>query len=130
VKQILVFNRAGKSYDGKVVVDDVTLAFLPGAKIGVVGPNGMGKSTLLRMMAGLEQPSGGEVVFMPGYTRGMLAQEPVLDEGKTVLGNVEEGVVASEARPPAWAASSTASWPAERRRRSWKTTMRYRNARA
>jgi len=91
MKQILALSHVRKSYDGKVVLDDVTLAFLPGAKIGVVGPNGMGKSTLLRMMAGLEQPSNGEVLFMPGYTRGILAQEPVLDEGKTVLGNVEEG---------------------------------------
>jgi ATP-binding cassette ChvD family protein len=91
MKQILALGHVRKSYDGKVVLDDVTLAFLPGAKIGVVGPNGMGKSTLLRMMAGLEQPSNGEVLFMPGYTRGILAQEPVLDEGKTVLGNVEDG---------------------------------------
>ena len=84
-------------YDGKVVLDDVTLAFLPGAKIGVVGPNGMGKSTLLRMMAGLEQPSNGEVRLMPGYTVGILAQEPALDEDKTVLGNVEEGVAETKA---------------------------------
>jgi ATP-binding cassette ChvD family protein len=92
MKQILALSRVRKSYDGKVVLDGVTLGFLPGAKIGVVGPNGMGKSTLLKMMAGVEQPSNGEVVFVPGYTRGILAQEPVLDEGKTVLGNVEEGV--------------------------------------
>jgi ATP-binding cassette ChvD family protein len=92
MKQILALSHARKSYDSKVVLDDVTLAFLPGAKIGVVGPNGMGKSTLLRMIAGLEQPSNGEVLFMPGYTRGILPQEPVLDEAKTVLGNVEEGV--------------------------------------
>ena len=97
MKQILAFSHARKSYDGKVVLDDVTLAFLPGAKIGVVGPNGMGKSTLLRMMAGQEQPSNGEVLFMPGYTRGILPQEPVLDGGKTVLGNVEEGVAGTKA---------------------------------
>jgi ATP-binding cassette ChvD family protein len=97
MKQILVLSRARKSYDGKVVLDDVTLGFLPGAKIGVVGPNGMGKSTLLKMMAGLEQPSNGEVLFMPGYTRGILAQEPALDEGKTVLGNVEDGVADTRA---------------------------------
>ncbi|HEY6297182.1 MAG TPA: energy-dependent translational throttle protein EttA, partial [Streptosporangiaceae bacterium] len=69
-----------------------TLAFLPGAKIGVVGPNGMGKSTLLRMMAGLEQPSNGDARLLPGFTVGLLAQEPELDETKTVLGNVEDGV--------------------------------------
>jgi len=92
MKQILALSRARKSYDGKVVLDDVTLGFLPGAKIGVVGPNGTGKSTLLRLMAGLEQPSNGEVVFAPACTRGILAQEPALDEGKTVLGNVEDGV--------------------------------------
>jgi ATP-binding cassette ChvD family protein len=97
MKQVLTLNRARKSYDGKVVLDEVTLAFLPGAKIGVVGPNGMGKSTLLRMMAGLEQPSNGEVRLMPGYTVGILAQEPALDEGKTVLGNVEEGVAETKA---------------------------------
>jgi ATPase subunit of ABC transporter with duplicated ATPase domains len=92
MKQILVLSHARKSYDGKVVLDDVTLAFLPGAKIGVVGPNGMGKSTLLRKMAGLEQPSNGEVRRMPGYNLGILPQEPALDEGKAVHGTVEEGV--------------------------------------
>jgi ATP-binding cassette ChvD family protein len=97
MKQILALSHARKSYDGRVVFDDVTLAFLPGAKIGVVGPNGMGKSTLLRMMAGLEQPSNGEVRLMPGYTAGILAQEPSLNEDKTVLGNVEEGVAETKA---------------------------------
>ena len=97
MKQVLALSHSRKSYDGKVVLDDVTLAFLPGAKIGVVGPNGMGKSTLLRMMAGLEQPSNGEVRLMPGYTVGILAQEPALDEDKTVLGNVEEGVAETKA---------------------------------
>jgi len=81
-----------KAHGEKVILDNVTLAFLPGAKIGVVGPNGMGKSTLLRMMAGLEQPSNGDARLLPGFTVGMLAQEPALDESKTVLGNVEEGV--------------------------------------
>ena len=92
MKQMLALSRVRKSYDGGVVLDDVTLAFLPGAKIGVVGPNGTGKSTLLSMMAGLEPPSDGEVLFMPGYSRGILPQEPVLDDAKTVLGNVEDGV--------------------------------------
>jgi ATP-binding cassette ChvD family protein len=81
-----------KSYGDKVVLDNVTLAFLPGAKIGVVGPNGTGKSSLLRMMAGKEQPSNGEARLMPGFTVGLLDQEPELDETKTVLGNVEDGV--------------------------------------
>jgi ATP-binding cassette ChvD family protein len=81
-----------KAHGDKVILDEVTLAFLPGAKIGVVGPNGMGKSTLLRMMGGLEQPSNGEARLMPGFTVGLLAQEPQLDEGKTAGENVEEGV--------------------------------------
>ena len=86
-----------KSYGDKVVLDDVTLAFLPGAKIGVVGPNGTGKSSLLRMMAGVEQPSNGEARLMPGFTVGLLDQEPALDETKTVLGNVEDGVAETKA---------------------------------
>jgi ATP-binding cassette ChvD family protein len=81
-----------KAHGDKVILDNVTLAFLPGAKIGVVGPNGMGKSTLLRMMAGVEQPSNGEARLMPDFTVGMLAQEPELDDSLTVLGNVEKGV--------------------------------------
>jgi ATP-binding cassette ChvD family protein len=76
----------------KVLLDEVTLAFFPGAKIGVVGPNGAGKSTLLKMMAGLEHPSNGDARLFPGFTVGLLSQEPGLDETKTVLGNVEDGV--------------------------------------
>jgi len=81
-----------KAHGDKVVLDNVTLSFLPGAKIGVVGPNGTGKSTLLKIMAGIEQVSNGEARLMPGFTAGILAQEPTLNEEKTVLGNVEEGV--------------------------------------
>jgi ATP-binding cassette ChvD family protein len=81
----------------KVLLDDVTLAFFPGAKIGVVGPNGAGKSTLLKMMAGLEHPSNGEARLFPGFAVGLLSQEPGLDETKTVLGNVQDGVAETKA---------------------------------
>jgi ATP-binding cassette ChvD family protein len=94
---IYQMSRVRKAHGDKVILDDVTLAFLPGAKIGVLGPNGTGKSTLLKMMAGIEQPSNGEARLMPGFTVGLLAQEPALDESKTVLGNVEEGVAPTKA---------------------------------
>jgi ATP-binding cassette ChvD family protein len=81
-----------KAHGDKVILDDVTLMFLPGAKIGVVGPNGAGKSTVLQMMAGLQQPSNGEAYLTPGYSVGILLQEPPLDDSKTVLENVQEGV--------------------------------------
>jgi ATP-binding cassette ChvD family protein len=81
-----------KAVGDKVILDDVTLAFLPGAKIGVVGPNGAGKSTVLKMMAGLDQPSNGDAKLTPGYSVGMLMQEPKLDETRTVRENVEDGV--------------------------------------
>jgi ATP-binding cassette ChvD family protein len=81
-----------KAVGDKVILDDVTLSFYPGAKIGVVGPNGAGKSTVLKMMAGLDQPSNGEARLSPGFSVGILMQEPVLDESKTVRENVEDGV--------------------------------------
>ncbi|MEN0084251.1 MAG: ATP-binding cassette domain-containing protein, partial [Leifsonia sp.] len=84
--------RARKAVGDKVILDDVTMAFLPGAKIGVVGPNGAGKSTILKIMAGLDTPSNGEAKLSPGYSVGILMQEPELDENKTVLENVQEGV--------------------------------------
>ncbi len=80
--------RARKAHGDKVVLDDVTLSFFPGAKIGVVGPNGMGKSTLLKVMAGLEEVSAGEARLTPGFTVGILQQEPPLEEDKTVIENV------------------------------------------
>ena len=84
--------RARKAVGDKVILDDVTMAFLPGAKIGVVGPNGAGKSTILKIMAGMDTPSNGEARLSPGYSVGILMQEPELDEDKTVLENVEQGV--------------------------------------
>ncbi|NMM31230.1 MAG: energy-dependent translational throttle protein EttA [Cellulomonas sp.] len=89
---IYTMYKTRKAHGDKVILDDVTLNFLPGAKIGVVGPNGAGKSTILKIMAGLEQPSNGEAHLSAGYTVGILMQEPALNEDKTVLGNVEEGV--------------------------------------
>lgn len=84
--------KARKAHGDKVILDDVTLAFYPGAKIGVVGPNGAGKSSVLKIMAGLDTPSNGEARLSPGYSVGILLQEPPLNEEKTVLGNVEEAV--------------------------------------
>ena len=89
---IYTMKKARKAHGEKVILDDVTLMFLPGAKIGVVGPNGAGKSTVLQIMAGLQQPSNGEAYITPGYTVGILLQEPVLDETKNVIDNVKEGV--------------------------------------
>ena len=94
---IFSMRKVRKAHGDKVILDDVTLHFLPGAKIGVVGPNGAGKSTVLRIMAGLDEPSNGDATLSPGYTVGILEQEPKLNEDKTVLGNVEEGVAETKA---------------------------------
>ncbi|MFM7211429.1 MAG: ATP-binding cassette domain-containing protein, partial [Actinomycetota bacterium] len=94
---IYTLRKARKAHGDKVVLDDVTLSFLPGAKIGVVGPNGAGKSSLLKIMAGVDQVSNGDALLSPGFTAGILMQEPQLDESKTVLENVEEGVAETKA---------------------------------
>ncbi|WP_018685146.1 energy-dependent translational throttle protein EttA [Actinokineospora enzanensis] len=87
---IYTMKKVRKAHGDKVILDDVTIQFLPGAKIGVVGPNGAGKSSVLKIMAGLDQPNNGEAYLSPGYTVGILQQEPPLNEEKTVLGNVQE----------------------------------------
>jgi ATP-binding cassette ChvD family protein len=84
--------RARKAVGEKLILDDVTMSFLPGAKIGMVGPNGAGKSTILKIMAGLDHPSNGEAKLTPGFSVGILMQEPVLDETKTVLENIQDGI--------------------------------------
>ena len=89
---IYTMHKARKAHGDKVILDDVSMSFYPGAKIGMVGPNGAGKSTILKIMAGLDQPSNGEARLSPGYTVGILLQEPPLNEEKTVRGNVEEAV--------------------------------------
>ena len=89
---IYTMKKARKAHGEKVILDDVTIMFYPGAKIGVVGPNGAGKSTVLQIMAGLQQPSNGEAYITPGYTVGILLQEPQLNESKNVIDNVKEGV--------------------------------------
>ena len=89
---IYTMKKTRKAHGDKVILDDVTLMFLPGAKIGVVGPNGAGNSTVLQIMAGLQQPSNGEAYLTPGYTVGILLQEPHLNEEKNVIDNVKEGV--------------------------------------
>jgi ATP-binding cassette ChvD family protein len=91
---VYAMNKVRKAHGDKVILDDVTLSFLPGAKIGVVGPNGAGKSTVLKIMAGLEHTSNGDARLSPGFSVGMLQQEPPLDETKTVRENVEDGVKA------------------------------------
>ena len=90
--------RARKAVGDKLILDDVTMSFLPGAKIGMVGPNGAGKSTILKIMAGLDTPSNGDATLTPGFTVGILMQEPELDETKTVRENVELGVAETKAK--------------------------------
>ncbi|KAM9862700.1 energy-dependent translational throttle protein EttA [Leucobacter sp. BZR 635] len=89
---IYQMSRARKAVGEKLILDDVSMSFLPGAKIGMVGPNGAGKSTILKIMAGMDTPSNGEAMLSPGYTVGILMQEPELDETKTVLQNIEDGI--------------------------------------
>ena len=86
---IYTMHNARKAHGDKVILDEVTMGFFPGAKIGVVGPNGMGKSTLLKVMAGMEEVTAGEARLTPGYTVGILQQEPPLEEDKTVRENIE-----------------------------------------
>ncbi len=109
---IYTMRKTRKAHGDKVILDDVFLNFLPGAKIGVVGPNGAGKSTVLKIMAGIEQPSNGDAFLSPGYSVGILMQEPKLDESKTVLENVEDA--SARSRP-----SSTGS---TRSPRKWRRT--------
>jgi ATP-binding cassette ChvD family protein len=95
---IYTMYKARKAHGDKLILDDVSMSFYPGAKIGMVGPNGAGKSTILKIMAGLDHPSNGEARLSPGYSVGILLQEPPLTEDKTVLGNVEEGVAEIKAK--------------------------------
>src|ERR1700749_3328869 len=95
---VYTMHRLTKAYPpDKTVLNDITLAFLPGAKIGVLGYNGAGKSTVLRIMAGLDHEVRGDAQFAPGARVGLLEQEPQLDESKDVKGNVEDGVAATRA---------------------------------
>ncbi len=94
---IYTLQKARKAHGDKVILDNVTLAFLPGAKIGVVGPNGAGKSSLLKIMAGIDDVSNGEAKLHEGFSVGILMQEPNLDETKTVLENVQDGVSETKA---------------------------------
>ncbi len=89
---IYQMRKARKAHGDKVILDDVTLAFLPGAKIGVVGPNGAGKSSVLKIMAGIDTPSNGDAILSPGYSVGILMQEPQLDENLNVWDNINLAV--------------------------------------
>ena len=82
---IYTMHKARKAHGDKVILDDVSMSFFPGAKIGMVGPNGAGKSTILKIMAGLDQPSNGEARLSPGYTVGILQQEPPLNEDLSLI---------------------------------------------
>ena len=95
---IYTMKKARKAVGDKVILDDVTMSFYPGAKIGVVGPNGAGKSTILKIMAGLDQPSNGEAFLTPGFTVGILMQEPELDESKSVLENIQQAFGETDAK--------------------------------
>src|SRR6185436_19326154 len=84
-----------KAYDKKIILKDIYLSYFYGAKIGVLGLNGSGKSSLLRILAGVDKDFGGQISLSPGYTTGYLEQEPKLDESKTVRQIVEQGVAST-----------------------------------
>ena len=103
--------RARKAVGDKLILDDVTMAFLPGAKIGMVGPNGAGKSTILKIMAGLDTPSNGEAKLTPGFSVGILMQEPELDESPTSEIPLPESETGTETPTTAWSPEATPSPP-------------------
>src|SRR5512139_1453463 len=91
-KVIYTMIRVNKYYDKRPVIKDISLSYFYGAKIGVLGLNGVGKSSLLRIMAGVDREFNGQTILSPGITVGLLEQEPLLDQSKTVRESVEEGV--------------------------------------
>ena len=105
--------QARKAHGDKVILDDVSLSFYPGAKIGVVGPNGMGKSTLLKIMAGIEEVSNGDARLSPGYTLGILQQEQPLDDDLTVIENIEQAFGEVKAKIDRFNKIGEEIWPGE-----------------
>ena len=122
---IFTMHRMRKAYGpDRAVLDDISLAFLPGAKIGVLGLNGAGKSTLLRIMAGVDTPSNGEAILAPGARVGLLTQEPELDPAKDVRGNVEEGVASTPGAARALRRDRPAPGRGHGRRTRWRRCSR------